>query len=169
MEKTSVQGCLTRLIQSLIEERQQLKAKGQNDGHVKRVITTIYGILGQTNNALYNNAIVQAICGLSRLVMETLLVVIKERHPRLTVIASYTDSCHITSLERITFAERFDLINALRNDLPNIVKSIENITEMSNRDRLSLKFEDDKFALVSIYSNGTNRYSKITANFNTVA
>ncbi len=125
--------------------------------------------MGQAGNVLYNNAVVQAVCGLSRLVMDALQLVIAQRHPRLSVIASYTDSCHITSLERITFAEKFDLISALRDDLDDIVKAVETITDMSNRDRLSLKFEDDKFALVSIYSNGTNRHSKITANFKQVA
>ena len=65
-------GYLSNLISQLIEERNHLKQIGISDSHVKKIITTIYGIMGQSHNVLYNSAIVQVICGISRIIMDTL-------------------------------------------------------------------------------------------------
>ncbi len=100
--------------------------------------------------------------------MDTMQKIIEERHPRLSIIALYTDSCHITCLERISFAEKLTLIINLKHDLPKIVAAIEERLNLAIRNRIQLKFESDKFSIISLYSNATNRNTKAIANFDDV-
>lgn len=46
IQNTCRQGYLANLVSSLIEERNNLKHQGLSDVHIKKIITTIYGIMG---------------------------------------------------------------------------------------------------------------------------